>query len=206
MKKSDTTINLRNAQKELSRNRILDVAAKAIRREGYAGVGVADVMRDAGLTHGGFYAHFKSREMMLAYALERAGETTTSGLASSIAKRRTQGDSLLAALINSYLSEKHLIALETGCPVAALASEMPRQTDELRDASRRRVQNLLNDVEASLPSRDASAAAVIASSMVGALQLARTLGNNAKGKSHLAAVRDALILLYDTVPDNQARR
>ena len=54
------------SRKELSHERIVDAAARAIRREGYAGVGVADVMKEAGLTHGGFYAHFPSRDAMLA--------------------------------------------------------------------------------------------------------------------------------------------
>lgn len=199
-------INLRNAQKELSRNRILDVAAKAIHRDGYAGVGVADVMSRAGLTHGGFYAHFKSREMMLTQALKRAGEMSASALASSIADGRARGHSVLTALVESYLSDKNLASLEVGCPVAAVASEMPRQVDLLREASCHRVQNLLAMVEGALPSGGAAEAAVIASTMVGALQLARTLGNNAAGKAHLAAVRKALIAQYDIAPASKARR
>ncbi len=63
------------SRKELSHERIVDAAARAIRREGYAGVGVADVMKEAGLTHGGFYAHFPSRDAMLVAAMERAGLT-----------------------------------------------------------------------------------------------------------------------------------
>src|SRR5512141_1510192 len=59
--------------KEATHNRIVDAAARAIRRSGYNGTGVADIMKDAGLTHGGFYAHFASREAMLAEAADRAG-------------------------------------------------------------------------------------------------------------------------------------
>ena len=62
-----------SSRKALSHERIVDAAARAIRREGYAGVGVADVMKEAGLTHGGFYAHFPSRDALLAAAMERAG-------------------------------------------------------------------------------------------------------------------------------------
>lgn len=61
------------SRKEISHERIVEAAARAIRREGYAGVGVADVMKEAGLTHGGFYAHFPSRDAMLAAAMDRAG-------------------------------------------------------------------------------------------------------------------------------------
>jgi TetR/AcrR family transcriptional repressor of nem operon len=200
------TTNLRNIQKEISRNRILDVAAKAIRRDGYAGVGVADVMSKAGLTHGGFYAHFESREMMLEQALVRAAELSRTSMVSSITEKCAQGESPIAAMVETYLSDKNLASLESGCPVAALASEMPRQADQLRDASSMRVQNLLNMVEATLPSVDAAAAAVITSTLVGALQLGRTLGNNAKGKAHLAAVRKALIAQYDITPTNKTKR
>ncbi|CAN5184420.1 TetR/AcrR family transcriptional regulator [soil metagenome] len=188
--------NSRATQKEISRNRILDVAAKAIRRDGYSGVGVADVMREAGLTHGGFYAHFESREMMLAQALDRAGDASAAAVVAHLAACRANGDDPVAALVGIYLSDKNLASLEAGCPVAALASEMPRQSEELRDASCRRVQGLIKLVERLLPTGGAAAAAVLASTMVGALQLARTLGNNAKGKAHLASVRKALIAQY----------
>jgi AcrR family transcriptional regulator len=62
-----------NSRKEETHERIVDAAGRAIRRQGYAGVAVADVMKDAGLTHGGFYAHFDSRDALLVEALERAG-------------------------------------------------------------------------------------------------------------------------------------
>jgi TetR/AcrR family transcriptional repressor of nem operon len=195
--RADMTVNSRAAQKELSRNRILDVAAKAIRRDGYAGVGVADVMKQAGLTHGGFYAHFESREAMLAGALERAAEGSAAAMINAVLERCAHGESPVTAMVETYLSEKFLASPETGCSVAALASEMPRQSGQLRDLSCRRVQGLLSLVEKTLPAEQVADAAVIASAMVGALQLARTFGNNAKGKAHLAAVRRALIEQYD---------
>src|SRR5215210_1478116 len=116
-----------NSRKHETHERILDVAARAIRRNGYAGVGVADVMKQAGLTHGGFYAHFESREAMLEEAIERAGRDTAAALATRIAARQAEGVSALRALVELYLSEAHLAVPEGGCVVAALASEMPRQ-------------------------------------------------------------------------------
>ena len=62
------------SKKELSHARIVDVAAKAIRRAGYRGVGVADIMKEAGLTHGGFYAHFESRDALVVEAMAKAGQ------------------------------------------------------------------------------------------------------------------------------------
>src|SRR3954467_14042619 len=63
-------------RKEITHNRIVETAARAIRRSGYHGTGVADIMKEAGLTHGGFYAHFASRDAMLAEAADKAGEDT----------------------------------------------------------------------------------------------------------------------------------
>ena len=118
------------SRKELSHERIVDAAARAIRREGYAGVGVADVMKEAGLTHGGFYAHFPSRDAMLVAAMERAGRDGAARMTQSIARRRAEGASPLRALVEGYLSETHLTSCEGGCPISALASEMPRQSPE----------------------------------------------------------------------------
>jgi AcrR family transcriptional regulator len=185
------------SKKELTHARIVDAAARAIRRSGFEGVGVADVMKEAGLTHGGFYAHFESREAMLAEALAKAG----SGGAASLARRiegRKAGATTLRAIVEGYLSEAHLAGTESGCPVAALASEMPRQSPELREASVRRVQSLVEKVRETLPSPGArEQAMVIASTMVGALQLARVLGANAKGNAMLAAARESLLAAYD---------
>ena len=78
-----TSVNFRAAAKEASHERIVNAAAKAIRRSGYDGTGVADIMKEAGLTHGAFYAHFESREAMLAEAADRAG-AEANALAASI--------------------------------------------------------------------------------------------------------------------------
>jgi AcrR family transcriptional regulator len=190
----DTAPSRAPTKKELTHARILDAAARAIRRDGFERVSVADVMKEAGLTHGGFYAHFASREAMLAEALARAGSIGAANLARNVEGRQSQGASALRAIIESYLSEAHLAGIERGCSVAALASEMPRQPDELRDASQRRVQALIERVREALPDpRDTARAMVIAGTLVGALQLARVLGANAKGKAMLAAAREALL-------------
>src|SRR5262245_65257341 len=97
-----------NSRREETHERILDVAAKAIRRHGYAGVGVAEVMKEAGLTHGGFYAHFKSRDELLVEALARAGSDSGANIARAAEARRARGVSEFRAFIDSYLSETHL--------------------------------------------------------------------------------------------------
>ncbi|MBY0469405.1 MAG: TetR/AcrR family transcriptional regulator [Burkholderiaceae bacterium] len=190
------------SRKQLTHDRIVTTAARAIRRGGFQGVGVADIMKEAGLTHGGFYAHFASRNALLAEALARAGQEGVARVAKEVALRRKQGASALRALVEYYLAERHLAATEKMCAVAALASEMPRQPPEVRDAAAQRVRGLMTLVEHSLPAEvPASHARLIACQLVGALQLARALGNNAEGKALLAASREALLSQYDRSTD-----
>src|SRR6188474_45743 len=110
------------SRKEASHERIVEAAARAIRRSGYDGTGVADIMKDAGLTHGGFYAHFPSRDAMLAEAADRAGAEAVAVSAQVTAA--VPPEQALRALIGAYLSKMHLEGIETGCPVVALGSEM----------------------------------------------------------------------------------
>jgi TetR/AcrR family transcriptional regulator, transcriptional repressor for nem operon len=187
-----------NSRKQETHERIVDVAARAIRRHGYAGVGVADVMREAGLTHGGFYAHFESRDALLVEALERAGRESGEAVTRALERRATRGVSAFRALVEAYLGDEHLASLETGCPVAALACDMPRQSDAVREASAVRVRRLVAGVQSALPHASRATASVVAGTLVGTLQLARALGANADGRALLSAARKALVQQYDT--------
>jgi TetR/AcrR family transcriptional repressor of nem operon len=183
-------------RKELSHARIVDVASKAIRRAGYRGVGVADIMKEAGLTHGGFYAHFDSRDGLLVEAMARAGQENIASLSKAIERRLAMGDTRYQALVETYLHEAHLERTENGCVIAALSSEMTRQEDAVRDEARRRVDAMVEFVQTALPDgSDESEASVVTATMVGALQLARTLGGKS-GRSLLAQTRQALIERY----------
>lgn len=187
------------SRRETTHERIVEVAARALRRNGYAGVGVADVMQQAGLTHGGFYAHFPSRDALLAEALVRAGHDSAALMGRRISQHQARGQSALRALVESYLSDSHLREVESGCVVAALGSEMHRQTPALLEPSAARVRGLIALVQQALPAPGTpEQAMVIASTLVGALQLARTLGVNADGRALLAAARSALLAQYDT--------
>jgi TetR/AcrR family transcriptional regulator, transcriptional repressor for nem operon len=187
-----------NTRKEETHERIVEAAARAIRRHGYAGLGVADVMKDAGLTHGGFYAHFESRDALLVEALERAGRESADSVARSTAQRAAQGISSFRALVDAYLADRHLVSMDSGCPVAALGSDMPRQSEVVREASAQRVRRLVDRVNAALPEAHRASASVIAGTLVGSLQLARALGNTAEGRAQLAGSRQALLQQYDT--------
>lgn len=193
-------------RKELTHARIVETAARAIRRAGFQGVGVADIMKEAGLTHGGFYAHFASRDALLVEALERAGQDSAGRMARAMAARRSRGASPLRALVESYLSDAHLRAAEDGCPVAALAGEAPHQASaEVREAAAQRVRALIALAQQALPAPAAEGGAeAVASQLVGALQLARALGDNAQGQALLARSRESLLARYDTAPGANA--
>jgi TetR/AcrR family transcriptional regulator, transcriptional repressor for nem operon len=163
--------------KEATHDRIVEAAARAIRRSGYNGTGVADIMKDAGLTHGGFYAHFESREAMLAEAADRAGADTVATMT------RVAGAApphqALHAIIRAYLSKAHVEAVETGCAVAALGSEMPRQATRVRRAATRRIKEMIDLVarqsaDWGQPGAHERALVTVATA-VGALVLARAV-------------------------------
>jgi TetR/AcrR family transcriptional regulator, transcriptional repressor for nem operon len=186
-----------NSRKEETHERIVDAAARAIRRNGYEGVGVADVMKEAGLTHGGFYAHFDSRDALLVEALDRAGRESFKAVTRAAELRARKGVSAFRSLVETYLADHHLASLETGCPVAALGCDMPRQSEVVREASAVRVQRLIAAVRSTLPEAARATGSVVAGTLVGSLQLARALGDNAEGRAVLSAARKSLIQQYD---------
>jgi TetR/AcrR family transcriptional repressor of nem operon len=165
------------SRKEATHERIVQAAARAIRRSGYSGTGVADIMKDAGLTHGGFYAHFDSREAMLAEAADRAGAESVATLERIAAAAPPEKS--LQTLLRAYLSKEHLESAESGCPMAALGSEMPRQAPEVRRAATRRIKEAIDLVARQLPEWGKPAAHEQAlatlSTMVGAMVLARAV-------------------------------
>jgi len=134
-------------------------------------------MKDAGLTHGGFYAHFDSREAMLAEAADRAGAESVTTLERIAAAAPPEKG--LQALMRAYLSKEHLEGPDSGCPMAALGSEMPRQAPEVRRAATRRIKDSVDLVARQLPdwgkpgAHEQALATV--SMMVGAMVLARAV-------------------------------
>jgi TetR/AcrR family transcriptional regulator, transcriptional repressor for nem operon len=169
--------NTKAAAKEASHERIVAVAARAIRKTGYDGTGVADIMKQAGLTHGAFYAHFASREAMLAEAADRAGAESVAAAADAVGNAPPA--QALAAMLRTYLSQAHLAHPEFGCPVAALGSEMPRQAPGVRRAATRRIKEMVDLVARQSPDWGQPGAheqaLVTVATMVGAVVLARAV-------------------------------
>ena len=165
------------SRKEATHDRIVETAARAIRRSGYGGAGIAEIMKEAGLTHGGFYAHFDSREAMLAEAADRAGAHGVTVLARVAAAAPPKKE--LEAMLRAYLSKDHLEGVETGCPIAALGSEMPRQPPRVRRAATRRIREMIDLVARQSPDwgqPDAHKRALVTvATALGALVLARAV-------------------------------
>lgn len=181
--------NVRTSAKEASHERIVSAAARAIRRSGYAGTGVADIMKEAGLTHGAFYAHFASREAMLAEAAGRACAESAS-LAAEVAASVPPGQAL-ASLLHTYLSREHLEQMEQGCPLVALGSETVRQAPEVRQVMTRHIKAMVDLVARQSPDWGQPGAheraLVTVATMVGSLLLARAVDEPALADSLCAA-------------------
>ncbi|HEY2928341.1 TetR/AcrR family transcriptional regulator [Piscinibacter sp.] len=172
-----TTPNARSAAKDATHERIVSVAARAIRRSGYDGTGVADIMKEAGLTHGAFYSHFASREAMLAEAAGKACAESAAGVAEVAAGAPPR--MALKAMLAAYLSRGHIEQLEAGCPLAALGSETSRQSAEVRRVVTRHIKATIDLLARQSPDwgqRGAHERALVTLSiMVGAVVLARAV-------------------------------
>jgi TetR/AcrR family transcriptional regulator, transcriptional repressor for nem operon len=181
----------RAAAKDATHERILSVAARAIRRSGYAGTGVADLMKEAGLTHGAFYSHFASREAMLAEAAGAACAESAARAAELAAG--TLPDKALETMLAAYLSKEHVEQLETGCPLAALGSETSRQAPEVRRVVTRHIKAMVDLLARQSPDwgqPGAHARALVTlSTLVGAVLLARAVDE--PGLSH--SLREAAL-------------
>ncbi len=189
----------RATAKDQTHERIVSVTARAIRRTGYDGTGVAELMKEAGLTHGAFYTHFASREALLAEATERACAESAAAAAKAVAA--TPHDQALQSMLAAYLSEAHLENVERGCPLAALASETPRQTPEVRRATTRYIKEMIDLVARQLPNwgqpEAHDRALVTMATLVGAVMLARSVDEPAlagrlldTARQHLASAAD----------------
>jgi TetR/AcrR family transcriptional regulator, transcriptional repressor for nem operon len=179
--------------KAVSHERIVKIAAARIRESGTEQPGVAEIMRAAGLTHGGFYKHFDSRDELIAEAVERALIDSESRL-----REATSGaEDALAAFADSYLSTTHRDDPAAGCGVVTLGTDIPRVGGASQDAYRAQVerylahlQSLLSDDEDDDDAR--RGAAVTLSAMVGALMIARALGSTPRSDEILRDVREAV--------------
>jgi TetR/AcrR family transcriptional repressor of nem operon len=179
--------------KEATRRRIIEAAAERFRKEGIAAVGVANLMGDLGLTQGGFYNHFESKEDLVREALAMGLGATRERL------RKSEGQGSgerLQALLGSYLSERHRDSVERGCMLTTLAIEAGRcegpVRDQLTDGIREMVKLVGSVLDESLkPKQREMEAMAVVSSMVGAMILARATDDAQMSERFLEAGRRA---------------
>ena len=177
--------------KAKTRERLLDLAAAAIKVEGPGGISIAAIMASAGLTHGGFYAHFSSKEELVAAAIQRMCETMDQGV-----QRRLEGlepAEALAYFIDDYLSARHVDLVSEGCPLPAVSADVARLGAEIKAPFSHgfaQLQEHLTNLLRQLGHKNSEAeelATSIYAEMVGALSIARAIqdpGQAAKIRNH----------------------
>jgi TetR/AcrR family transcriptional regulator, transcriptional repressor for nem operon len=158
-----------------TRKRIVETAATEFRRNGIDGTGLADLMGAAGLTHGGFYRHFDSKDHLVAESCAAAVDSVVESLTSALSKKRKRSG--LEAVAGSYLAKDHRDNSSNGCPFAALASELVRSDDSTRAAATKGFLKLVDIIAAQLgsvrPDVARGQALVVLCTMIGAVTMAR---------------------------------
>lgn len=178
------------AQAEANRDRILDSAAQLFRERGVDGVGLNELMQAAGLTRGGFYGHFESKEDLVAQASRRA-------LQANRESRRKLAEQGLATWVQVYLSDAHCARVGEGCGLTALAADAARAAPAVREAFGEGVENFAAGLEALMPGdtpaeRREQALARMAM-LVGALLLGRAVADPAQSRELRAAAARAVL-------------
>jgi TetR/AcrR family transcriptional regulator, transcriptional repressor for nem operon len=188
--------------KDKSRQKILSSASRLIRSHGIGRVSVAAAMNDAGLTHGAFYAHFNSKDELIAESIRHSMNETIGHLrdVASSAKAGTE----FKAVVQSYLSEEHLSKPWLGCAVAHLCQEAARSSPAIRAAMTDRIATMISFISEFMPQKKPQARSTAAqgaySAMVGALNLARAVEDPEEGRRILNAAKATVLGL--SCPEN----
>jgi TetR/AcrR family transcriptional repressor of nem operon len=195
IKEIDKAMRYDSDHKSETRRRVLKEAAREIRAKGPGGVAVAGVMARAGLTHGGFYAHFESKEALIAAAIETMFESARSkfDLTTAVDNPRAA----LLAYVDFYLSAAHRDSREYGCPLPSLSGDLARLEPEARVRFGQGVAALTGRLAKALGRHRIAdpekAAASMLNEMVGAVALARAVSDPAQSDAILLSARDSVI-------------
>lgn len=182
------------AHKQKTREKVLQAAARAIRAEGPERVGVAGIMAKAGLTHGGFYAHFESKDDLVAEAIEQMFvEGRQAHAAVTEGKPPAQA---LADYIDYYISKPHRDMPDAGCAMPTLVTDLPRLSDQAKQAFGKGYSGLIAWISRRLEelghADPKGAASSVVSEMVGAVALARCIPDRERSDALLEASRKAI--------------
>lgn len=181
--------------KEETHQRIVGAASQRFRKEGAESVGVAGLMADAGLTHGGFYAHFNSKEDLFCEAVTKALADTTA----EFERATRNADHGLEVIVRGYLSLRHRNQPEQGCAGASLAAEVARHPKHTRQVFSESIDRVIDLIETHIPATEPGTrrqrATAIFALMMGALQLARAEPDEARSRAILENAVEAALEL-----------
>lgn len=187
-------------RKAETHERIVETAAREFRSKGLQGIGIADLMSRLGLTHGGFYAHFRDRDALVAEAAVLAAKESLSRLMEA-AEAAPHGEAV-KAMLDSYLSPEHRDDCSRGCVLPALATELGRQSEPVRSAFTESLKSNLATIAARMPADDDATrlaqAMTLISGMAGGMLIARAMSDPELSKLLLDSVRDQLSGLYES--------
>lgn len=187
--------------KQRTHQRIVEIASRRLREEGLNGVGVADLMKEAGLTVGGFYKHFTSRDQLVAEAIDAAFETYEKRLE---ARGVTPEELPLEEMVANYLSLAHRDNPGDGCAFTALGGDIARSDDHTREVATQRFVRNTNLMAGRMKDQDAASArkkALMAvCAMAGAVSFARLVKDEALSEEILQTVRDELLKMAPAEP------
>lgn len=186
--------------KEATRKRIIETAASRFREEGIAAVGVANLMSDIGLTQGGFYNHFESKDDLVREAIALAWQGTYERLRKALERAKHGG---IETLIDSYLSSAHRNEVAEGCVAAALSAEIARGPVSLREAFSQGAEQTTELIASVLPGKltpkhRRGIAMAVLSTLVGTLVLARAVNDQAMSDELLLHGRRAALALAES--------
>jgi len=184
------------AQKAESRQRVVDTAARQIREHGLEALGVADCMRSAGLTHGAFYGHFSSRDALIVAALEQAMTRGEARVMSRATDAAEHSKTPFEAIADAYLHPAHADNPGTGCALCALAGDAVHATADVKALYTTHLRRLADQLTQAAGSGGETLGLGVATTIVGAITLARAVDDRELALSILTAAH-ALVMTQD---------
>ncbi|CAN5358690.1 TetR/AcrR family transcriptional regulator [soil metagenome] len=179
------------SKEQAARNRahVVDTASHLYREKGLDGIGIADVMRASGLTHGGFYGQFASKDALAAECVSMVAERSLAKWQALVAAAPQDG---FAAIVQDYVSARHRDAPENGCALTTLSADAARRGGAIAAAMTEGLGELVNVLTDVVPDKDRQRALAALAQMAGAIMLARAVDDPQLSDDILRAARDAL--------------
>ncbi len=201
---------MRRSREEAAKTRqeIIKAASTLLRERGLHGISVAELMSEIGLTHGGFYTHFDSKEALASEAIEAAFGESVRGWHKVLESARTKSG--FASLVDLYLGEKHLRDPGTGCAVPALGSEIARAGPVVRENVAKGINEMIEifskQIEDTSPERKKERAIATVACLVGAIVMARCVNDRTTAQSYLEGTRRQLLSNQAATPSRSKKK